>query len=187
MKNRSVATAITVIAVVLMAGVGIGFAASSSLNLNDNSLSAKAYSIDVGGSVSGLVVPEPYHTGATIPPNETETLSGYSLNIDWNDESKTVRAWLFLDAGAWLYVSSVSITIYDTNGENGATYQFQNGGQSGCATDAISGLSDGSHPFTLTFSYKAGDVPYLTYDSGTSIWSNGCKLTFAAGSDDPLS
>ena len=183
MKTIQAGIVTAVIAILLIGCIGYGFAASSSVEVTDNGISGKAYSIDItrdGDPVSGLVVPEPDHIGTNITEGQTKTIEGYSLSISWNGEPNTVRAWLFLDAGAWMYVESVSITI------NSQEYEFKNGGNSGKATDAITGLGSDTYAFTLSFQYKSGNVPYTTYPNGDSIWNAGGSLTFAAGSDDPL-
>ena len=183
MKTIQAGIVTAVIAILLIGGIGYGFAASSSVEVTDNGISGKAYSLDVtkdGDPVAGLVVPEPNHDGSYITSDQTISIEGYSLSVYWNDEPNTVRAWLFLDAGAWLYVESVSITI------NNQEYEFKNGGDSGKATDAITGLGSDTYAFTLNFQYKSGNVPYTTYPNGDSIWNAGGSLTFAAGSDDPL-
>ena len=183
MKTISVGIVTVIIAVLLLGGVGYAFAASSSVESPNNGISGKAYSLDVtkdGDPIAGLVVPEPYHTGANVAADQTMSIEGYSLNVYWNDEPNTVRAWLFLDAGAWLYVDSVSLTI------NGHEYEFCNGGATGCTTDAITGLGTDTYEFALNFHYISGNVPYVTYPDDSSIWNNGGRLTFAAGNDDPL-
>ena len=183
MKTIQAGIVTAVIAILLIGCIGYGFAASSSVEVTDNGISGKAYSLDVtkdGDPVAGLVVPEPDHDGSYIAADQTMTIEGYSLSVYWNDESNIVRAWLFLDAGAWLYVDSVSLTI------NGHKYEFCNGGDPGKATDVITGLSSTTYAFTLNFHYISGNVPYVTYPDDSSIWNNGGRLTFAAGSDDPL-
>ncbi len=182
MKSISVGIVTVIIAVLLLGGVGYAFAASSSVESPNNGISGKAYSLDITKEdpVAELIVPEPYHTGANVAADQTMSIEGNSLSVYWNDESNIVRAWLFLDAGAWLYVESVSITI------NGHEYEFCNGGDTGKATDVITGLSSTTYEFTLNFHYISGHVPYVTYPDDSSIWNNGGSLTFAAGSDDPL-
>lgn len=183
MKSIPIGIVMVIIAVLLLGGVGYAFAASSSVESPNNGISGKAYSLDVtkdGDPITGLVVPEPDHDGSYIAADQTMTIEGYSLSVYWNDEPNTVRAWLFLDAGAWLYVESVSITINDHK------YDFCNGGDTGKATDVITGLSSTTYEFTLNFHYISGNVPYVTYPDDSSIWNNGGRLTFAAGNDDPL-
>lgn len=166
---------VAVIAVILLSitAVTAAYAYSSSLNLPGNTVDAEYRTIDVGfpEGQDKINISAPSHTGSTILES-TRELSGYTLKI--GGAVTHVRAWLMAEEAVWGWLDHVSVTI------DGNSYIMKNGGDTGCTTDVITGLTQGNHTLSVTLYFRS-----VAFDE--SVFStDSCVLVFAGNDHDPL-